>query len=777
MSLSLFFGVLTLTPAVMALAILGLGFSQRARAPLVLGLVALGTLVPAAGLLLLTPDLSSGVALHVALWPGQGVLHSWFAPLLRMDRFGLFMALGLAFLVTPLLLWVGWQSTQPTALATEPAEALEADEADEAPLDSTEETSDAEEEVDEADEAEFEEEAAAPAMATPGILRREQWASLALVLGIESAGLLLCFAENILWLGAMWLIVVALTWVLGELGSEGTMLDRRGLGVMLAGPICWIAAMLLVAVPLVAPRFYDLMGRGSVPALKVLLLGLAIALASGAYPFLVWVRRRAAFTTPAGLGAVLLVVLPVAAVVGARTYSAVQDTASLWPQLGSVTPPITIGIFISLLGAITIGISGLLALGRTDGRSLLALLGSAQAGWVLFALGTGQPATMIGLVVLLTTMVLGLGAMLVSLVAGGMVTTDLEPTGAGPRPFGAPARGIQLFAWCVGAVSLVGAPLFAGFISRQMITASALGATKLTVPLVGLAWAGDALLALALLRATAPAFIGKPATEAAEATEADATGATSTASADLDVTEAEETEELEAEETEAAPARTARAVPSFLANLTFGEALGAIFAVLALLIGFAPQWLLAVGGVAAASDLVQPDAAANSIVLGRFGYQIGASQWAPTIAWIVLAALAVIFGLLRLGMARVWQPAQTAGYVPALATPEEVEAASGEPPLAEPTEVWKDLAPAFRSSWALPASDWLLSGVEDDTETSALVEAGDEDEDEDEAEDLEAERETEPASEEEAGTAGAAIPQGKRAPARTPSDEDAGGQA
>jgi NADH:ubiquinone oxidoreductase subunit 5 (subunit L)/multisubunit Na+/H+ antiporter MnhA subunit len=374
--------------------------------------------------------------------------------------------------------------------------------------------------------------------------------------------------------------------------------------------------------------------------------------------------------------------------------------------------------------------------------------------------------------------------MLVALVSGGMVTTDLEPTGAGPRPFGAPTRGIQLFAWCVGAVSLVGAPLFAGFISRQMITASALGATKLTVPLVGLAWAGDALLALALLRATAPAFLASAASEAldadesADVEEADATDATDATLAQLEATGADDSEDAEEE---VVPTPLARKAGPF-SNLTFGEALGAIFAALALLIGFAPQWLLAGGGLAAAGDLVQPGAVAKDVALRRFGYQIGASQWDPTIAWIILAILVVIFGLMRFGMARVSQPAQTAGYVPALALadpaePEAVETAEaelGEAPLTEPAEIWTDLTPAFRSSWALPASDWLLSGVEDDSDTAQPAEALDEEELEDE---LEEELEDEPMSEEEAGTEGATISHGKRASARTPSDEDAGGQA
>nr|MBF6592040.1 hypothetical protein [Ktedonobacterales bacterium] len=342
MSFSLFFGVLTLTPAVMALVILGLGLSQRARAPLALGLAALGAVVPAISLLLLAPDLSLGVPFHVALWPGAGIQHAWFAPVLRADNFGLFAAFGLVYLITPLLLWIAWRTSRvaPDAAlapdaAVEPVSAPDAGAV--APV--------------------------ARRTAPADLLRTEQWVGLTLGLGLEAAGLMLLFAENILWLGFAWLVLVGLVWGLGEIGTEASMLDRRGLACMVAGPVLWIGAMLLVAVPADAPRFFDLMGLGGAAPLKVFLLAITLTLAGGAYPFLVWVRRRAAFTTPAGLGAVVLVALPAAIFVGARTYSALQDSGGLWPQLGSVTPPITAGILFSLLGALTIAVCGLLALG------------------------------------------------------------------------------------------------------------------------------------------------------------------------------------------------------------------------------------------------------------------------------------------------------------------------------------------------------------------------------------------------------------------------------
>ncbi len=148
----------------------------------------------------------------------------------------------------------------------------------------------------------------------------------------------------------------------------------------------------------------------------------------------------------------------------------------------------------------------MLALAFRDGRTLIALLASAQVGWGMLALGIGRPLSAVALVVLLATTVLGLGAMVAALFAGGMLTRGEEPEGAGPRAFGAPLQPLNLMAWMLGAVALVGAPLFGGFIARQLTTASALSAAELTLPLTGLAWVGDALLAVALVRATVPAW-------------------------------------------------------------------------------------------------------------------------------------------------------------------------------------------------------------------------------------------------------------------------------
>ncbi len=104
--------------------------------------------------------------------------------------------------------------------------------------------------------------------------------------------------------------------------------------------------------------------------------------------------------------------------------------------------------------------------------------------------------------------------MIASSVAGGALMDDMEvvePDADGPRPAGAPLRPVALIAWVVGAASLVGVPFLAGFAPRQLITVGGIETGGLTVPLVGLCWAGDILLVLALVRAVAPALMVVPA--------------------------------------------------------------------------------------------------------------------------------------------------------------------------------------------------------------------------------------------------------------------------
>jgi formate hydrogenlyase subunit 3/multisubunit Na+/H+ antiporter MnhD subunit len=646
-SLPFFAVVLTLAPAVCALAVVAVGQIKPAPRYVLFALAALGTLVPAIFLLILAPQLSSGVPVRLALLGGDPRPTAVFSPVYRLDALGLYAGLGLVFIVTPLLLWMAWHG----AIREESDDTPE-----EAPT---------------------------------------SWAGIALALGVESAGLTALLADNILWLGLSWIVLAALAWGLGEVGSDGGILDRLGLALMLLGPLLWVVVLALPASTARSWSLYDLQGRGSFSALHVIMLAVVLALAGGSYPFSAWVRRRAALTTPAGLGAVVLVLLPLALFVGARTFAAAQDANGLWPQIGKATPPITGGIALVLLGSVTVAISGLLALERRDVRAAIAYLAIAQVGWGLVALGIGEPGSLLAIVVLLATSVFGLGAMLASVFAGGTLTSDIEPDGAGPHMFGTGMRPVSLFAWSLGALTLIGAPLFGGFVPRQMTSAAALQAGGLTIPLTGLAWAGEVLLALALLRMTAPALAGalaSPATASVASTPA------------LAETDNEDEDYYEAPEAAAPPAPGGGGIAAMRDPR---ELPGLALALLALVIGVAPQLLVSFGGELAATELLQLGGLDRTLEVKTFGYVVTAGQWLPTLAWLAVAAVAVLVLVLVPGGARTVKPTLAAV---ALGEEEAPELAG----LPEPADTWSDLGAAFTSPWVVPAGSWLLAGTDED---------------------------------------------------------------
>lgn len=672
MTLPVFLGILTLAPAVGGLIILALGLARRATPALALGIAALGALIPAICLLFLAPYLASGDPLYATLFGGSIAPNAWFSAAYRVDAFGLYAAFGVAYLVTPLLLWLGWRGV------------------------------------------------VAPGDGEPS--SRAQWGGVALALGIETAGLTVLFADNILWLSLAWLVLVALIWGLSEIGNDVETLDRMGLALTLVGPVVWAAILLLPALgkpipQVIYPRLTDMMGRGGMPWPQVVGLAVALACAAGAYPFTAWVRRRAALVTPAGLAALMLALVPVAIFVGARTYSAIQDADNLWPHqqqvAGSTAPPITAGIAFVVLGALTLGVSGLLALGRNDARALLAYLAVAQGGWGLIALGVGEPESVLGVPLLLATTVLGGGAAIAALFSGGMLTSDIEPEGAGPRAVGMPQRPLHLAAWSIGVITLIGAPLFGGFVSRQLVSAGALHARGLPVPLMGIAWAGDLLLALALLRATAPAFasvFGAPAqaierpVSSVEVKEVSAPEAVSTSVA-LASDESDARDE-ESSTDDGRPEAGSKA-PASLGVRWLPELPAAIFALLALVVGIAPQALLSLGATRAAAALLQPAALDATLKVSLVGYSAGTASWLPSIAWLVIVLVGVLLVFLL--------PSGTREVRPIVLSGRHVEPTEAATEFALPSavETWGDLAPALRSEVVLPGSRWLLNGTED----------------------------------------------------------------
>ncbi|HLJ81635.1 MAG TPA: hypothetical protein VKT52_09125 [Ktedonobacterales bacterium] len=368
----------------------------------------------------------------------------------------------------------------------------------------------------------------------------------------------------------------------------------------------------------------------------------------------------------------------------------------------------------------------------------------------MLALSTGDPTGLAGVALLLAGSVFGLGAMLAALFAGASLTDDEEPDSAGPRAFGTRFSPASLFAWCVGAVSLIGVPLFGGFAARQLTSAAALHLGNLTVPLVGVAWAGDALLALALLRATAPAFtqltadIGEEDEVESESGEEETLAEVAEVAAgkkldtrddlnaeanediedtaeedvdagDLEDEDAEDENDEDAEDDEEAelkPGIRERRAP--LGDIRALPAL--VFGLLAVALGIAPQVLLGFfGGTLAVGILAPVHAVDRALRSTQVGYAAGFGQWLPGIAWGALVVLALIFTFTRSDSLRVARMPQLAGdQEPAEMKSESLEHVEQAPELnglPEPVETWQDLNAIFVSPFTLPAGAWLLGGA------------------------------------------------------------------
>ncbi|MGH2487956.1 MAG: hypothetical protein ACRDHE_18295, partial [Ktedonobacterales bacterium] len=263
-------------------------------------------------------------------------------------------------------------------------------------------------------------------------------------------------------------------------------------------------------------------------------------------------------------------------------------------------------------------------------------------------------------------------------------------------------------------------PLMGGFVAREMISAGAIHAGGLAIPLVGLAWAGDAVLALAILRATAPAFTdlfargGEPVDQV-----------TDDETADDDEAEIERDEQEPAE----APAPTRVTLPRLtLADLRYTP--GVIFAALALVIGIAPQLLLRFGATLAGNALLTSSGLDGATRVSFSGYISGTGQWLPTLSWLGVVVLVALLAVVVPRGSRVAAPA----LAPEAALGDDEDRAREMAGLAEPVDAWDELAPAMQSMWTLPGSLWLLAGTDEDEEPPVLANDDEDDEDLDEFE-------------------------------------------
>lgn len=664
----IFLAMIALGPALLGLAIFLVSLAGRATWRLTLGLTVLAALVPAVGLPFLGQYVSAGDPISLAPFGRGSGFSTWVVPTLRVDTFALFAAVGVAYFIIPILLWLAFADhpRAPQALEEPPSDSTgPANREDNGP-EQPRQHAEMEMATNEATgpQAEVSRTATAPA-------QRSFVHSVCLVLWLETAALTLIFADSLILLAIAWVVLAALAWGQGELSSELGTADRVGFAAMTLGPLLWLAFVLLPATSARSASLLELTGRTAISPLQCILLALAIALAGGAYPFLAWVHRRAALATPVGLAAVLLTVLPAATYVATRTYAIAIDANNRWPLFGpapraSAGPaPVTAGIAFAVLGAATVLICGLLALSRRDGRMLLALLGTSQVGWGMVGLGSGEPTAVIGVTLLLPTAVLGLGAMLTALMAGGALTREDEPDACGPCPVREPLRPLALAAWSIGGLTLIGAPLLAGFAPRHLISAASLQTSGLLVPLSGLCWVGDALFVLALLRATAPALTG--------------------------------------------------AASRHFARSDGRDLVATVLALLALGIGIVPAVVIGQWSTPAADALVAPRSLATVIAISPAGYATDTAQWLPGIAWLIIVVTAILLVAVRPHAGRRLVPVYRAGgHETSSALPATIS--KMDAPLLEPHVAWDDLRGAFDSPFTVPGGEWLVVGLDDDDE-------------------------------------------------------------
>src|SRR5262249_61978521 len=109
MPLTLYIEILTLSPAVLALVVVGVGLVKYARLPVVIGLAALGALVPAVALPYLGPGLEGGeLLLPNPLFGGITGDNAWFYAAYRIDAFSVFGVFGVCFIINQILLLMGY---------------------------------------------------------------------------------------------------------------------------------------------------------------------------------------------------------------------------------------------------------------------------------------------------------------------------------------------------------------------------------------------------------------------------------------------------------------------------------------------------------------------------------------------------------------------------------------------------------------------------------------------------------------------------------------------
>lgn len=297
---------------------------------------------------------------------------------------------------------------------------------------------------------------------------REAPFSLALMLSIGACWIGALVAGDIIaiiaavegaWLASVGLVAVNAARDRAPLNGALRMLSAGGVGAVLmllgAGMLGRAAGELSVeALPLAHIRMPDLAGAGAA------LIALGLAVKVGVAPLHAWTAAAMARANPMvafGVGA--LGVLGAASVLS--RFAAYVITA---PEIGGAVSAALAG-----LGAVSVAIGSVQAVGARNLLRLAAYAGASQVGCVLLSVALGSPAGFAAALIQLVAFTAAAFAFYGGAAAGRVQTLSMLD-GYGQRaPFASAAI-------TAGALSLMGAPLTIGFLGRWRLVEAGVGA-------------------------------------------------------------------------------------------------------------------------------------------------------------------------------------------------------------------------------------------------------------------------------------------------------------
>ena len=582
--------VLMLVPLVAGIALVAAGGRVQRR-------TALGTAIVAALI-----SLVAAVFVAAAILPNAPLLYNLLpfgkgALVERLDGFSVYLMLGIAAWVTPVLLWMtAPRGRVATTYPTSPR-------------------------------------------------------PLGLALLLESVALGAVLLDNVVLIALCWAGVGFFAWLMArpqEALRPSAPQEWIDLLLLTLGPILFVLTMIPAMAAGKTSSLYGMQGHALFGFWSGALVLLALGFAAGIYPFIIWVRRVAQGVLPEAVGALLLLLTPLAVTMAGRLLSVLTPTGS-WPHVVVGPATITLNLLPIILGIITVVVAGVVLLFEQDLLVVTAMLSTVIVGWCFAAIGAGDNHALLGLVLLLLVQTLGIGTLMLVWSSLEWAERDLRL-----QDLAGLAREMPLHfaALALAGLALVGVPLFSGFAARLTIDQALLSLGGTSALAGALIWIGNALALVGVVRLISRALHETPG-------------------------------EL------AAPERVIPAREESLALI--------IPAALLLVFGIAPELLLigsaANPGIAitAAAMLFSNTGLPTDITYTAFGFNTGGALWVPGLLWAMAVVAAAVVAL-------------TTGLTGSQATP--LPAFAGGEPLPaedhEPSGEWLDLAPLALSPWLLP---------------------------------------------------------------------------